>query len=466
MLKALIQRAHRSALLWSWLNTALRVGAAVIILPLAVRLIPRDELGLWYVFTALGAFSALLELGFAYTVSINTAYLWAGASAPRAMGLPTRAEDATSSPAHRLAPLVHTFVQFYRFVGLAIFFLLATAGSYWVWRQTSELEWAASLRIAWFVYALGFAVNFSGSIWSALLNGLDRVRETQQSQMTAALLGLSLSLIGLLLGWRAWALVLGQATTGFLTWTLVRRRFLRAIPELKATNPRTDWSLIRTLWPLAWRNGMGALAAFMVAQANTLLCSAFLDLRATASYGLSVQLIGTLSQVSGLWVGVKIPYIAQLRVAEGNRSVAPLFARRVTCFLITFAAGSIVLLVFGETALHLVRSQTPLLSTNLLILLLIVTLLGAHQGQYTALVATENRNPFVPFFFGAGIASVLLSALLTPRWNILGLIIAPGIAQACINNWWTVWRGIRGMDITVREFFHIWMNQWTRHPPP
>lgn len=459
MLQNLFQRAHRSAVLWSWLNTGLRVGAAVVLIPLAVRTIPPDEFGLWYVFVALGGMANLLEFGFRQAVTMNTSYLWAGAEAPRALGLPARSERE-ASPAEQLAPFVQTFVRFYRYIATALLALLLTAGSAWVWHQSASLEGRLFLRVAWVVYAVGYAINFSGSIWSALLSGLNRIRETQQSQLVAAIAGLTLSLVGLLAGWRIWALVLGQSLTGLLTWTLVRQRFFNAIPQLTHKRLPPNWQTLATLWPIAWRNGLGGMSAFLVTQANTLICSAFLDLRSTASYGLSVQLAGTLASVSAIWVQVKTPLFAQLRIKEGNRAVAPPFARRVTWFVLMYAVGAIVLLLAGAWALDLVGSRTTLLPTILLAALLLVVFLETHHSLYAALVLTENRNPFVAIGVCSGIAAAVLSAFLTQRWGVAGLIAAPGLVQACGNNWWVVLRGIRGMDLTVREYMRLWKDGW------
>lgn len=459
MPKALIQRSWNSAVLWSWLNTLLRVGSAIIIIPLAARIIPREELGLWYVFLAMGTLSGLLELGFRNAVSMNASFLWAGASDLKPMGLPDLPANPPPRPL-RMAPLVATFTRFYQGVALAILALLWTAGAAWIAQQTEAFEHRTSLRLAWMVYALAFAVNFSGGIWAALLGGINRIRDAQQSQMIAALAGLALTVTGLLLGLNLWALVLGQALTGWLSWTLVRRRFINAIPELPLRGARFDRSLIRTLWPMAWRNGIGGLGAFLVAQANTLICSAFLDLRATATYGLSMQLAGTLAAVSAIWVQVKIPLLAQTRIADGNASVAPLFARRILLFIAMFALGAAVLLAFGPRALDAVGSQTPLLPHVLFAALLLVVFLEAHHSLYAALVLTENRNPFVLPGICSGIASVLLSIALTRTLGPAGLIAAPGIIQALFNNWWVVWRGIRGMDLSVIRYLRILFGPW------
>lgn len=460
MPKRLLQRSWNSAVLWSWLNTLLRVGSAVIVIPFAARIIPREEFGLWYVFLALGTLSALLEMGFRNVISMNASFLWAGAASLKPLGLPARSENPAPR-ALRMAPLVATFTRFYTAVALAMLLVLWTVGALWIAHQTQALEHRHSLRLAWLVYALAFSINFSGGVWAALLNGIDRIRDAQQSQMQAALSGVALTVLGLLLGWRIWALVLGQALAGWLSWTLVRRRFLQAVPDLPRRGQRFDWALLRTLWPMAWRNGVGGLGAFLVAQANTLICSAFLDLRTTATYGISMQLASTLAAVSAIWVQVKIPSFAQTRVTAGSVAVARVFARRILLFAGTYALGAAVLLAVGNVALTAVGSQTPLLPRILFGALLLVVFLEAHHSLYAALVLTENQNPFVLPGICSGIASVLLSIGLTRSFGAIGLIAAPGLVQALFNNWWVVWRGIRGMDLSLRAYLRMLFRSWS-----
>jgi O-antigen/teichoic acid export membrane protein len=457
--RTLIRLSWNSAVLWSWLNTLIRMGSSVIILSLAARLIPRDEFGLWYVFLALGSMSGLLELGFRNVVSINASYLWAGASSLKPIGLPALHDSPSPHPA-RIASFVATFARFYQGIAAMILAFLWTIGFAWIAHQTQSFEHRVSLRLAWLVYALAFAVNFSGGFWAALLSGIDRIRAAQHSQTQAALAGLALTATGLLLGWGVWGLVMGHALTGWLTRSLVRRRFLDAVPNLTLRGQCFDASFIRTLWPMAWRTSVGGIGVFLLAQANTLICSAYLDLRTTASYGLSMQLAGTLAGVSAIWVQAKLPALTQLRLAAGNEVIAVVFARRIILFVGTFLFGALALLVFGDRALALVASQTPLLPRALFAAMLLVMFLEVHHSLYAALVLTENRNPFVLPGIFSGLTSALLSAVLTRAFGAVGLIAAPGIVQAAFNNWWCVWRGIRGMDLSVRQYLRILLRSW------
>src|SRR5689334_17996727 len=91
-------RVVRTAVAWSFLATALRFGSALFVLPIILRTVPSEELGLWYVFLSFGALATLVDFGFAPTISRVTSYLWAGAQELRPYGLPSNIDLPRESP--------------------------------------------------------------------------------------------------------------------------------------------------------------------------------------------------------------------------------------------------------------------------------------------------------------------------------------------------------------------------------
>ncbi len=73
-----IVRVWKSAVGWSFAVTALRAGGFLLVLPLALRRLSPDELGLWYVFTSIGDFCAFAELGLALILGRSASFFMAG----------------------------------------------------------------------------------------------------------------------------------------------------------------------------------------------------------------------------------------------------------------------------------------------------------------------------------------------------------------------------------------------------
>lgn len=447
------RRILQSAVAWSFLHTFLRVGASVFVLPLLLRKLPPDHLGLWYVFGTLGALAMLLDLGFEATVSRMTAYVWAGAPRLTAFGL----EETTSTPGEPNRPLFvelfATLRAYYRALGFAVFVVLTIAGSAWVWMKTAGFENAGSLRGAWLVYATGICLNFVSGRWPALLTGIGALRISQQVAIVALSVYYLVAVAGLLGGLGIWAMVIAMLILGLLARGLARRAFLHAaaLPG-GVPPPRFHREIFATIWPNAWRTGLVALGSFLIVQANTLICSAFLGLTTTASYGISFQLVLTLAGLSAVWVQVKVPRINQLRVHGATGEITRLFASRMRLAVVSFALGALAIFYGAPVVLGLLGSKTNLLPSGPLALLLAIQFLEMHHSQYAHLVLSENRNPFLKPAILSGTAVVVLSLWLTPRFGVWGLLLSAGVVQAAFNNWWTVLRGIRGLGISIPEY--------------
>lgn len=454
------RRVMRSAVAWSFVSTFVRIGANFFVLPVLLRKLPPEQLGLWYVFGSLGAFAALLDLGFEPTIMRVVSYLWAGAERLVAFGLHDDTPAGARGPNRPLlSEVVSTLRVYYRFVGLGVFVLLATAGGAWIWTRTADLPDAGLLRWAWVAYAFGESLKFVSGRWPALLAGIGELRVSQQIVTVGSVVYYIAAVAGLLAGLRLWALVGAALLMGIATRWLGRLAFVRTA-SLPGGLPRARFhrAVFDAIWPNAWRTGLVAFGAFMIIQANTLVCSAFLDLAATASYGISLQLVTILVGLASVWVQVKIPHISQLRVTGESAAIARLFACRMRLVILSYAAGAVCIISAAPRVLEAIGSRTQLLPANQLAVLLVIQFLEMHHSLYGALVLTENRNPFLRPALVSGVLIVALSITLTPRLGVWGLLLSAGAVQIAFNNWWPVLRAIRGLGMAPGGFGRLFFT--------
>jgi O-antigen/teichoic acid export membrane protein len=459
-MRELVQRISRSAVGWSLIAAALRFSSSLLLLPLILWRIPSDEVGLWYVFVSLGALAGLMDLGFAHTATRATGYLWAGSSMLLPFGIdlagPLPETDATGGAIHRppnlpmLSNLVASLRLYYLSASGLLLLLLTTAGGAWIWHKSMGLAYAPSIRIAFLVYAIGVSLGFANSLWPSLLAGINAVKEAQQITTACLLAFVFLAAAGLLAGLGMWALVTGTIAAGFAERLIGRTVFFRLVPLLPG---KFHLSVLRALWPNAWRTAAVGLGAFMTFQANTLICSVFLDLRTTASYGLSLQAATALVGIGSIWVRVRLPAINHLRAQGMVERIPQIFRQRIVFALLTFGAGAGALLLLGHPLLDLVNARTQLLPAALLATLLLIQLLEMHHSLYAELVYSENVNPFAKSALISGVAIIILSVLLTPRFGVWGMLLASGLVQLCFNNWWPVVRAIRGLGPAGQNYW-------------
>lgn len=470
-MKELTKRLLQSAVFWNYLAVALRSGAAVLLLPLLLRKLSPDELGLWYVFLSLAGMGALLDLGFGSSLNRSTGYVWAGANRLLPMGVEANARSVTTQSDARpnfelLGRLVATMRWFYLALGLFLFLALEFGGGAWIWHKTSGLEHADNIRAAWVVFAIGCALNTIGSLWPTLLTGINGVRQAQKVFLLALVANYILSIGGLLAGWGLWGPVSGQVVMGILNRLLGRVAFLKlAGKELTYAGRKPDFDLLRILWPNSWRVGAVSVGIYVAMFANTLLASVFLDLAQTASFGLTMQMGLFVSQISCAWVLMKIPWFIQLRQKGEAGSIQPVFFGRMWIFLILFLAGTAGLCFLGDWLLtSVLHARTALLPVPQRAVLLLIIGLEAHHSLYRELVQTANVNPFVKPMLLTAVASLAMVCLLAPQWGTWGLIVAPGLAQLAFNNWWIVLQGVKSLNLEMKAYLSAFFGSLLKLP--
>lgn len=459
LLKTGVSRASQSAVAWSLLATVFRAASAALLLPLMVRKVPSDHLGLWYVFLSLQGIASLFDLGFSPAVTRAAGYVWGGARELRKFGVAAEQQSDRTPNVELLRTLVASMRSYYRLFGLVSGVVMLVIGGAWVWYKTQGMADATTLRWGYALFLIGGFLNATGDLWPALLSGINGVRAAQKILTGAALVNLLLTGIGLISNLGVWALVLGSIGSGLFIRTSGRFSFLR-LSQLTLAHVRPKLELIAQLWPMAWRSGLVRLGGFLVLSANTLICSAFLTLSTTASYGLSVSIIAMLTYASSTFTQIKLPLVNQMRAAGQTNEIVELWIQRTRLSLVFYVVGAAGLILLGNPALHFIGAKTFLLPSGQLALALLIIGLEMHHVLYGDLVVSENLNPFVWPALLSGGATLLLSLLLTPYIGVWGMLLAQGIAQASFNNWWTVYRGVRGLGLSWGEYW----NRYARTP--
>jgi O-antigen/teichoic acid export membrane protein len=457
--RSTLAKTIQSAVVWSFAATGLRILSGIALLPIIVRRLPSDHLGLWYVFLTLQGIGSLFDLGFSPAVTRAAGYLWAGARELRPFGVATvnRNQTAAVTPNHTLlSGLVATMRLYYRVFGVTSGLIMLFAGGAWIWIKTEDFPDANNLRFCYGAFVIGGFLNATGDLWPALLSGINGVQIAQRILFGSALISFFVMLGGLLANFGIWALVLGTISAGaFIRWG-GRLFFIRLAGPETNSRARPEFDLIASLWPTAWRSGLVSLGAFLVVSANTLICSAFLTLKVTASYGLSLSLITMLTAASSTFTQIKVPLINQFRASAQINDIVEIWIQRTRVSIGFYLVGALLLLLFGNQVLQLIGSKTLLLPQGQLALALIILGLEMHHVLYASLIISENRNPFVAPALISGAATLTLSLLLTPHFGVWGMLLAQGCTQACFNNWWTVYRAIQGLGVP-------WIEYWQRY---
>jgi O-antigen/teichoic acid export membrane protein len=434
----MLKHANRTDVIWGYAAQLLNVGAGVVLLPFSLRYLNSEELGLWYVFIALAGLAQLLEFGFQPTIARQTAYVYSGAQALTATGLP--AGTTGSMNLRLLADLVAASRSVYRLVAVGAGCILFGAASIYLYTLSTATLTPSAVLFPWLVYATGAVLNLYYGYFNGLLQG--RGEQTLANRMMAAsrsvMLALSIPLLAM--GYGLMGLAIGSLGSAIVNRMLINKAFFT--PEKAETafirnNPGNARTLYLTLWNSAWRMGIVQLGAFLILRANLFIATSYVGLAAAASYGLSLQLLTLLSTMSTLLFTLQMPKMNALQANGDNESLRSLFSSAVMLSWAIYILGTLLLIFVGVPLLGYLHSNTTLLALPWLLLLSVILLLEMNHALSAMYITTLNHVPFVPAAVFSGLGIVILGTLFVTysRFGIGGLLMAQGIVQLSYNNW-------------------------------
>ena len=440
-------RLNHSPVLYGALEASLRVGANVLLLPLMVRQVTPSELALWWMFVALGAAATLADFGFGRALTRVYSYLWAGADDFDTEGLRSPTQSGPNLP--RLRQLHRTAGFLYRRVAWLALVALGVGGTALLWRPAQSSPDEYKVWLAWAAFLLAVIYGVGTSHWSLACQGVNRVRDVHRALLWSSVVYVLTAAFLLTTGYGLLALVLATALRVIVARSLVAAAYHRAVLAAPGDGCGPDRSMLKRLWPNAWKFGLASIGGYMVIHSGVLVSARLLSDEITASYGLTNQIGLMLISWSGLWLTVKWPEVSILRAQGRLDEMSRMFARRLAWVMATFTVLALAVLLFGNRLLTWKGVHTGLLPAGYLAVYLLHMCQLQFSSQFGALRLTQNAPPFYIVSFSAGLVLLVLSLVMTTTYGLWGLILAPLLVTVSVG-WYGVWRGFRSQTLTVR----------------
>ena len=409
-------------MLYGGLGSIARVGGNLLLVPIVLQKLSEPELAAWWVFVALGSLANLADFGFGQAIARVYSYLWAGADDFDTQGLrPTPAHAEPNLP--RLRAFNLTVRPLYWRLAAGVILLLAVGGTFFLRDSTAAAVAPSRFWLAWGLYALAVGYCLGVTHWSLACQGINRIRELQAVLTWSGVAYVLCAALFLLLDFGLLSMAIAFAVRGWIMQAGCRRQYRLAVPDESGEAQGPDATMIRKLWPNAWRLGLLSLAVYLINHGTLLICSRFLGDATTAAYGLTAQIGIFLVNFSALWLNVKWPYLTILRTHGRTREMAVIFARRLLLTMVTFTLLAVLLVLAGNRFLEWKGTHTRLLATPYLVTYLAYLGQQLFSGQFASLAFTENIVPFFKLGFATGVGLILLSLILTPTVGLWGLIL-------------------------------------------
>lgn len=431
----MIKQVTQKDIIWGYLSQFLNIGSGIIIIPVAIKYLTAEDMGLWYLFIAIAGLAQLLEFGLQPTISRMTSYIYSGAKELRAEGLPDKGDLLNPQ---LLFDLIYAAKKMYRYVSIGAALILIIIGTLYL--KTFD-EFQSEQFWAWLIFSMSSIINFYFTYFNGLMTGRGDQKELYRVTAISKLIMLLLA-VPLLMNQIG---LLSMAISTFVSMIVARVLLYRAFytssrEEIQKIKNITiiSFNYTKTLWLSAWKLGTTSLGSFLILRANMFIASSFLGLKVAASYGLTVQVISILSTVSAMIFSLNLPKLNALQSIGDKVGLKSLFKRSLIITHLLYFIGAICLIFIGIPLITLISSNTQLVGFSTLLLMLVMYQLELNHSMCSTYLTTLNKVPFMyAALFSGGV--IVFSGLMLSNFTaigILGLVLSQFLIQLMFNNWY------------------------------
>jgi O-antigen/teichoic acid export membrane protein len=386
------------------------------------------------------ALTGLLDFGFNPSFARNVSYVISGVRELKPTGYNTVDSHGGEIDYSLFKGLINAMRRFYSRMACIIFFILATAGTYYIYAVLKTYTGdRAEVYIAWGILVIINSCLLYTMYYDSLMQGQGLIKRSKQIQMTGQSIYLAVAVVLILFRFNLIAIVSAQALSIVIKRILAYRviytgEFKSMLHNVK---PRAAKEILKSVYPNAIKMGLTTLGGAVSSRSAIIVGSLYLSLETIASYGITIQVAGIIAAAARVYFFSYQPKIVQYRIWNDNAAVKYIYLKSCWFLLATFIIGGICMTAGGEWALKLIGSKTPLMSQPFIVLTLFYLLLESSRMNASDILLTKNEVPFFKSdLFGGALTVILLFIfMLYTGLGVWGMLAAPLIAQSCYQNW-------------------------------
>ena len=441
---------------WGYFAQFFTIASGILILPLVLRLLTPEEIGMNFLMLTIGTMVSLLDFGFAPQIGRNFSYVFAGAQILQKEGLGISNEVNATVNYRLLATLIHTAKFIYRIISFVVLFVMLSFGTLYIYIITKGFTNVDNALIIWCLYSVSTFFNIYYAYYISMLSGKGMIKEMQKSIVYSRIAYIMISVVLLLFDFGLIGVVLANFIAPFVSRYLSYHYFYSLDIKEKINNFIIDKSEILDLFTIIWYNakklGIVYIGAYAITKFGIFLSGLYLSLPEVASYGIMMQLVGVISTVAGTLFTISNPRFSILKFERNNTLLLKNFALSMGVFYLVFIIGGFILAFIGPLLFSALKSNIALPATYIILLYVVVMMLEANHSYFSTIIVIGNSVPFVWISLMTGGLIILGSfiSLYYTNLGILGLVLVQGGVQGAYNNW--KWPKVVCKDFNISFF--------------
>jgi O-antigen/teichoic acid export membrane protein len=405
--------------------------ANVLLTALAIRSLPQELSGVYFLFLNFSALIMLADIGLSPTLSREIAFSIGGYTQPNAE--------------KRMGVLLGTTFRLLCVTAAVVFFTATLLGTMYFYQTVSSKN-QLGVVTAWWVFALGSAINIFAASGLAGLAGLGLVPLERSIRIVVTLLGLLLCSAAIWMGYGLMGLAIAWALQGITTFFLSWFWILRKRPHILKTL-QYDAKLTKRLLLTSGNWALTSLGAFLIFNTANLMIGYHLGAEKVSSFSLVVRM-AAFAQTLGLSLTISAaPHISREYAANNIEEVKRILNRNLILGMTSVFIPVVLIAFFAPQILELWVGSGHFAGYVVLIPYLLMTLLETHHVIHATVVMATGDLPFAPWAIASGIFTALLCYVSIPVLGLLGASLSILFSQLITNNWYAPYYSIKKFSL-------------------
>jgi len=432
-------KVSKKDIFWGYFAEFFSLASGLITLPLILRLLSPEEIGINYIMLTIGSIVSLFDFGFGSQFGRNVTYVFSGVSSLQKNSVEKK-NDLLEINYKLLATMIKTAQFIYRKISFIVLALLLTFGTYYISSITHNFTTVKNLLLIWIIYSSSTFFNIYYTYYMSLLIGKGMIKESRIAVVLSRSTSVIIIFILLYLGFGLIAVAIANLIGPFVSRYLSYRYFFTEDLKSKIDSFIVAKSEIKELFEVIWHNarkiGLISVAASSLTYLTTFIVGSFLSLSDVASFGLMIQITGLICIVSMSLFNSMLPNISYLYLNKDENGFKNKVALSIIVFYIIFFIGAIGLIYIAPYFLETLGSKITLPCRYVLIIFLCFNFFEKNQALFSQILLLENKVPFMKAAIFTGLLATLgVFLVLYLKMGILEVVIVQAIPTLAYSAW-------------------------------
>jgi O-antigen/teichoic acid export membrane protein len=428
-----------------WAARGVSILLGLVLMPILLRHMPKEEVGLWLLLGQSWAVMGILDLGFGVTLTRKIALAKGKSGATPDIPL-------TDESLSEIADLIAIGMRIHRYMAVAVLLITCTLGYLYLKQLNLVPHEFNRTLIAWVILSSCQAITVWASTWVCVMAGMGHVGWDALFATTINTITLVLQIISVIFGGGIIALAC-VATLGVLIQRIILRYFcIRRDPQIFSLRGKWNPAIFKEMPTLSIRAWFATVGTVLVFNTDGFFIASATGAENIPAFRAAVLVVLNLHMLALTFAQSSSVFISQLWQAGEQEQARKIIIRNLRLGASFTICGAAAILFAGESLFNVWLGPSNYVG-NWVLLIVVVTYLFEQQSFIisTSCRAT-NQDPFSVIMMLAGFIKLAMAVLLIHHLGLLGLALSTLIAQMSTTYWFVASHGLRKIGIHPKDY--------------